>query len=381
MSLYRMELYKLLHKKICTFGFLACMLWLLFVFYAEYLSSEVSVVNGVRYEGISAVKKDREITEEFKGSLTDSKIDRIVETYGFPKLVIEGGRGWQDQNYLNAFVTEYLSDCYLYGWEEGEYREAQHPISIENSEMGQLMAKVGMTEEIYFDYFKGWEALMGTLQFGFLFLCSWIVIMAAPVFAGERQQKMKEIAFTAEHGRKQDVLAKLGAVFTLSLFAGIIMVLTIVLITGSTYGFSGGEGMSWLALAEPLAYGYRISQLLLPVWQVVLLYIAVGIGAMLVTTAITVLVSACSKSSFYVAAVTLIVWTLPYLLALLRGICYWLIASTQPILLIMDEAFYEIIGMKIFGFSIFFYHVFVMTAELLLLTVVGYRRYLKGERE
>lgn len=381
MKLYRMELYKLLHKKICTLGFLACMLWLLFVFYAEYSGSEVSVVNGVRYEGLAAIRKDREITEEFKGLLTDKEVDRIVEKYGFPKLVIEGYNGWQDENYLNVFVTDYLSDGYFWGWEEGEYQAAQNTIPIGESELGQLMAKAGMPEELDFDYFKGWEALTGTLQFGFLFLCSWIVIMAAPVFAGERQLKMKEIVFTTEHGRKKDVTAKLCAVFTLAFLAGIIMVLTIVLVTGSTYGFSGGEGMRWLALGEPLAYAYRIPAMLLPVWQLVLCYTGVGLGAMLVTAAITVLVSAYNKSSFYVAAVTLIVWTLPFLLALIRGIFYWLGASTQPILLIMKDVFYEITGMKIFGFPIFYYHLFVMAAELIICTVLGYRRYVRMEKE
>ncbi len=78
MKLYRMELYKLCHRKIVYAGTIFLTVVLL-LFYSMKISEEWAYVDGVLYEGFEAIQKNREITEEFKGLLTDEKVDAIVE--------------------------------------------------------------------------------------------------------------------------------------------------------------------------------------------------------------------------------------------------------------------------------------------------------------
>ena len=73
MRLYKMELYKLCHKKSFLAGLLFVLLLGLF-FFLQDLQGEYCVVNGVEYTGLEAVRMNRRITEEFEGVLTDEKV-------------------------------------------------------------------------------------------------------------------------------------------------------------------------------------------------------------------------------------------------------------------------------------------------------------------
>ncbi len=82
MRLYKMELYKLCHRKSFLAGFLFVLLIGLLFFYQE-LQHSYCVVNGTTYTGLRAIQMNRQITEEFKGVLTDEKIERIIENTAF----------------------------------------------------------------------------------------------------------------------------------------------------------------------------------------------------------------------------------------------------------------------------------------------------------
>ena len=61
--------------------------------------------------------------------LTDEKVRDIVGKYGLPKKVERDYPGFCDENYLNAFVTDYLSDGYLYDWDNYRIPTRIYPIS------------------------------------------------------------------------------------------------------------------------------------------------------------------------------------------------------------------------------------------------------------
>lgn len=87
MKLYKMELYKLIHRKIVVIG-VFCVIGILLFFFMIKVADEFAYVNGVTYTGYQAVQINRQITEEFKGVLTDEKVDAIVGKYGFPQEVV-----------------------------------------------------------------------------------------------------------------------------------------------------------------------------------------------------------------------------------------------------------------------------------------------------
>lgn len=83
MRLYKMELYKLCHKKSFVAGLLFILLIGCFFFYED-VKVQRCVVNGVEYTGFQAIRANRQITEEFQGVLTDDTVEQIIEKYGFP---------------------------------------------------------------------------------------------------------------------------------------------------------------------------------------------------------------------------------------------------------------------------------------------------------
>ena len=78
MRLYKMELYKLCHKKSFVAGLLSILLIGYFFFYED-IKVQRCVVNGVEYTGFQAIRANRQITEEFQGALTDATVEQIIE--------------------------------------------------------------------------------------------------------------------------------------------------------------------------------------------------------------------------------------------------------------------------------------------------------------
>ena len=111
MQLYKMELYKIFHGKIFWIGILA-ILGLMFVYFwfAE-VGDERCVIDGRSYSGYEAVQMNKKITEEYAGTVTDEKINQIVDKYGLPSELNENMPGWKNGNYLNDFLCDFRYFC------------------------------------------------------------------------------------------------------------------------------------------------------------------------------------------------------------------------------------------------------------------------------
>ena len=135
MELYKIELYKLIHRKFFLISLSGIFAVLLLYFCFVNIGGERSTVNGVVYTGLQAIKKDREITEAFQGILTDDKAEQIMESYGLPSAVSENYGGFRDENYLNGLITEYLGNGYFYSWDD--YQVSTSLLSISQTELGK----------------------------------------------------------------------------------------------------------------------------------------------------------------------------------------------------------------------------------------------------
>lgn len=171
------------------------------------------MIDGERYSGYEAVKVNRRITEEYQGVLTDEKVAEIVNQYGLPSEVVYDLPGWRDGNYLNAFVTDYLSDGYLRDW--NNYKAPARTYAIADTELGELQRVTG--REIRLAYTHGWKALLDALQTGMVLASILIIVSVSTVFARERQTKMLPLLFTAQDGRGKDAWAKIAAAFSLTI--------------------------------------------------------------------------------------------------------------------------------------------------------------------
>ena len=276
MQLYKMELYKIFHRKIFWIGILA-ILGLMFVYFwfAE-VGDERCVIDGRSYSGYEAVQMNKKITEEYVGTVTDEKINQIVDKYGLPSELNENMPGWKDGNYLNDFVTRFFTNG---SWENGvkpteryrlkdtdlwkaykEYNENIDSKSEKNDKKHMeneisLMWKLKPTLE----YTTGWKVFGELLQFGLILGSIMIICVISGIFAEESQTRMLPLIFTTVEGKRKDTSAKVLASFTITalLYAGI---------TGSAWGLC--------KIVYDLKGGYNLTGVVISgsMWKTVDLY-------------------------------------------------------------------------------------------------------------
>ena len=339
--LYRMELYKLYHQK----SFIICGVFTLFItvfyFWAAGIDSEFAVVDGVRYQGYEAVRVNRQITEEFRGALTDEKVERIVEKYGIPSELEDDVPGWQDANYLNDFVAEYLSD--------GEWRTAEDKIptkvyAIADTELGELQRVTG--EEIRFAYTKGWKVLMDSLQMGMVLANITVLLSVSVVFSQEGQTRMLPLLSTTQEGKGKDVWAKIAASFTLTIMVYAVVALLCIVMSAGVFGLDGGDCSIVVAMQEQgqIFFNARVAASYMPVKDFALIILGMGLMSMLLVCAITMCVSAHCRSTFESVTIAAVLWALPLLIRLFFGGFLYFITSCMPLFLTMTDSVCEMVS-------------------------------------
>lgn len=349
MQLYKMELYKIFHRKIFWIGILA-ILGLMFVYFwfAE-VGDERCVIDGRSYSGYEAVQMNKKITEEYAGTVTDEKINQIVDKYGLPSELNENMPGWKDGNYLNDFVTRFFTNG---SWENGvkpteryrlkdtdlwkaykEYNENIDSKSEKNDKKHMeneisLMWKLKPTLE----YTTGWKVFGELLQFGLILGSIMIICVISGIFAEESQTRMLPLIFTTVEGKRKDTSAKVLASFTITalLYAGI---------TGSAWGLC--------KIVYDLKGGYNLTGVVIsgsmwktvdrvPFFSYLSVLLILGMLAFLSLNAITLCISAYQNSMFGSVVATAICWAIPLLVRTFFGGFVWILVDSMPMFLIMQ---------------------------------------------
>lgn len=349
MQLYKMELYKIFHRKIFWIGILA-ILGLMFVYFwfAE-VGDERCVIDGRSHSGYEAVQMNKKITEEYAGTVTDEKINQIVDKYGLPSELNESMPGWKDGNYLNDFVTRFFTNG---SWENGvkptvryrlkdtdlwkAYKEYNENIDSKSEKNDKKQMKTEILSMWKFkptlEYTTGWKVFGELLQFGLILGSIMIICVISGIFAEESQTKMLPLIFTTVEGKRKDTSAKVLASFTITvlLYAGI---------TGSAWGLC--------KIVYDLKGGYNLTGVVISgsMWKTVdkvpfFSYLSVllifGTLAFLSLNAITLCISAYQDSMFGAVVVTAICWAIPLLVRIFFGGLVWILVDSMPMFLIMQ---------------------------------------------
>ena len=193
MSLYRMELYKILRRPIVRISGVIFAALLLFFFYAMGDSERSSLSNSEPVFGYPAIQQDRELAKKFEGPLTDEKIQQIVDLYGFPSKKQKGYNGWWDQNFVTGFVTEFFSDGYI---SNRDYKAAENIIPIKEADIYKYIEG----EPLHFGYYRGWEKYIMFMEFAGEILIIWLTIALSPLFSQEIDTGMYALIFTTKNG-------------------------------------------------------------------------------------------------------------------------------------------------------------------------------------
>ena len=349
MQLYKMELYKIFHRKIFWIGILA-ILGLMFVYFwfAE-VGDERCVIDGRSYSGYEAVQMNKKITEEYAGTVTDEKINQIVDKYGLPSELNENMPGWKNGNYLNDFITRFFTNG---SWENGvkpteRYRlkdtdlwKAYKGYNENIDSKSEKNNKKQMKNEILsmrklkptLKYTTGWKVFGELLQFGLILGSIMITCVISGIFAEESQTKMLPLIFTTVEGKRKDTSAKVLASFTITvlLYAGI---------TGSAWGLC--------KIVYDLKGGYNLTGVVIsgsmwktvdkvPFFSYLSVLLILGMLAFLSLNAITLCISAYQDSMFGAVVVTAICWAIPLFVRIFFGGFVWILVDSMPMFLIMQ---------------------------------------------
>ena len=349
MQLYKMELYKIFHRKIFWIGILA-ILGLMFVYFwfAE-VGDERCVIDGRSHSGYEAVQMNKKITEEYAGTVTDEKINQIVDKYGLPSELNENMPGWKDGNYLNDFVTRFFTNG---SWENGvkptvryrlkdtdlwkAYKEYNENIDSKSERNDKKQMKTEILSMWKFkptlEYTTGWKVFGELLQFGLILGSIMIICVISGIFAEESQTKMLPLIFTTVEGKRKDTSAKVLASFTITvlLYAGI---------TGSAWGLC--------KIVYDLKGGYNLTGVVIsgsmwktvdkvPFFSYLSVLLILGMLAFLSLNAITLCISAYQDSMFGAVVVTAICWAIPLLVRIFFGGFVWILVDSMPMFLIMQ---------------------------------------------
>lgn len=349
MQLYKMELYKIFHRKIFWIGILA-ILGLMFVYFwfAE-VGDERCVIDGRSYSGYEAVQMNKKITEEYAGTVTDEKINQIVDKYGLPSELNENMPGWKNGNYLNDFVTRFFTNG---SWENGvkpteryrlkdtdlwkAYKEYNENIDSKSEKNDKKQMKTEILSMWKFkptlEYTTGWKVFGELLQFGLILGSIMIICVISGIFAEESQTKMLPLIFTTVEGKRKDTSAKVLASFTITvlLYAGITGsawgLCKIVYDLKGEYNLTGAviSGSMWKTVDKVPFFSYLSVLLIL------------GMLAFLSLNAITLCISAYQDSMFGAVVVTAICWAIPLLVRIFFGGFVWILVDSMPMFLIMQ---------------------------------------------
>ena len=349
MQLYKMELYKIFHRKIFWTGILAILgLMFVYLWFAE-VGDERCVIDGRSHSGYEAVQMNKKITEEYAGTVTDEKINQIVDKYGLPSELNENMPGWKNGNYLNDFVTRFFTNG---SWENGvkpteryrlkdtdlwkAYKEYNENIDSKSEKNDKKQMKTEILSMWKFkptlEYTTGWKVFGELLQFGLILGSIMIICVISGIFAEESQTKMLPLIFTTVEGKRKDTSAKVLASFTITvlLYAGI---------TGSAWGLC--------KIVYDLKGGYNLTGVVISgsMWKTVdkvpfFSYLSVllifGMLAFLSLNAITLCISAYQDSMFGAVVVTAICWAIPLLVRIFFDGLVWILVDSMPMFLIMQ---------------------------------------------
>lgn len=349
MQLYKMELYKIFHRKIFWIGILA-ILGLMFVYFwfAE-VGDERCVIDGRSHSGYEAVQMNKKITEEYAGTVTDEKINQIVDKYGLPSELNENMPGWKDGNYLNDFVTRFFTNG---SWENGvkpteryrlkdtdlwkAYKEYNENIDSKSEKNDKKQMKTEILSMWKFkptlEYTTGWKVFGELLQFGLILGSIMIICVISGIFAEESQTKMLPLIFTTVEGKRKDTSAKVLASFTITvlLYAGI---------TGSAWGLckivydlKGGYDLTGVVISGSM--WKTVDKV--PFFSYLSVLLILGMLAFLSLNAITLCISAYQDSMFGAVVATAICWAIPLLVRIFFGGLVWILVDSMPMFLIMQ---------------------------------------------
>lgn len=327
--LISLEFYKIVHKKSFYIGLalLFCYCAAVYVSRVDPLGSRYSMQSqdGSAVNGREAADLERELTQQYRGDLTDDAVWRMYCDLMKDQNAGQEGSGQElsqiyPQRVLEHFFLTYTERELVV---DGERRTEAAGVSFTKDQLVRI-------EELFpesvlpleFGYSVPWSRMLQSLLAGMFALNLFMMIAVSPLFAEEHTQRMNALLFTSKCGRKKCFTAKVTAAFLVGLLLAFGLVLLHVLLTLALFG---GEGLSCsIQLTEPflfqwVSYAKTVGTALV---DAICLYTADA----LLTLSMAVLASVLASNVLTATVYALVLFWIP---GFLTG------ASSQPQILLM----------------------------------------------
>lgn len=288
------ELEKIIRKRIVIAGMILVAL-LNVLMYQGWLGKETQRVmreDGTYAEGDEAVALDQEIAGRYEGRLTDGKVRQIVEDFALP----EGFNG-TDMPTGNIFRNNMYSSVSPFHDNDGNYNGVT---------LAEVYGEQG--DNLWAAYNTSWSGGIYYLMFLFILGIAYLLIVSVtPVFSEEYGSGMDALILTTRYGKSRCAWAKVLAVFAFTLLTETVCLAVNTLFFLINYGRAGWNGsiqFNCLGIFEDVPYEINFAQAGL--WAVCL-----WLAASLFLTGVSMLISACSRSSYAALILCVIVYTVP----------------------------------------------------------------------
>ncbi len=236
--------------------------------------------------------------------MTFEKAQAIIDQYGFSVYENSNEKGYyRDGNYCNQWVTDNMTpytETYDYTADELSFYTGDQFEKIEKYTENNL----------YFTYQEGWLLLLYCLNMMTLLLVFIVVIAVANVFTEEYSMKTAPILLTTKQGKTKGIWMKILAAITFSSVIYLLLAAIVVIAYCGFYGMDGINGSAaFIGRLEPNSAGLFGSS----VGAVILETLLLGLLSVVMSTCITLAVSAICKQPFTSILIGIGILILPYL--------------------------------------------------------------------
>lgn len=302
--IWKEEIYKIASRRLLWTGLLLFLAFISLRLFSgrDYYSV---TIDGQIYRGQEAIAKDQALTAGYAGILTDEKVRRIYEDFGF--CYYDADTDAKSGNFCSEFITNYMTN-YNQIADTGRtgVSEVQNIRFLQGEAWEQRAAPL-LNGTVRFDYAYGWNDLKETYTVTTMMaLFVLFIIGLSPVFSEEYMLRTAPILLTTQHGKRNAIWIKMSAAFSFAAVLYTAVSVYLWLIYRNVYGTQGLDASPALIGITPAAY--------CPADIRTFFLFAFGLGLMgiLLLTSITLAVSALCRNSFLTVVISLTLFLLPY---------------------------------------------------------------------
>ena len=353
-QIIKFELEKLCSRRIVWVGLL-CLLFfnIATVWNSQACQYEVITLDGQMLSGGAGKQYIKERTEQYAGLLNDTKRDQILKT--------ERAADIMDYAYLDSLP--------LYTAMEENFASQYGPFY--GKSIDEVYTQNGITVEVgntdrwtrIFYYFQQMVMVLGII----------IVIAVSGCFSEEYTRGTDALLLTSRHGKRKCAQAKVAAslLFTAACYLGLLALNVIpFLLEDGLYGWDAGIQLDIINGLYNVPYTLNCG-------EAALIFLACGFLALLTMTAMTLLVSVWSRSSFIAIIVSSLLYFMPMFLGNVLPndiLCLTPIGASTTLALSLPK--FHLVGLELFYQAKI---LFAAAAALLLAWVLAGRVFAKHQ--